>query len=296
MLSVLKFITSHPLNRRDKIGALSRFVRWQLATRLWHGAIAVDYVNGTRLLVARGMRGATGNVYCGLHEFEDMAFVLHLLRKGDGFVDVGANVGSYTVLAGGAIGARCVSIEPIPDTFRHLLDNINLNGMGANVSALNIGAGEIDEAMRFTLGLDTVNHVATSGEQGAEQTIEVAIKKLDDALEGFEPQLIKIDVEGFEANVIAGAQETLSRPTLLGVIMELNGSGDRYGFDEAKLHATMLAHGFNTFSYLPFARCLRPLGGKNASAGNTLYLRNLDEIVARLASAPKFTTNNGWEI
>ena len=49
---------------------------------------------------AAGMTGATGNVYCGLHEFEDMALVLHALRPRDLFVDVGANVGSYTVLGG----------------------------------------------------------------------------------------------------------------------------------------------------------------------------------------------------
>jgi hypothetical protein len=41
----------------------------------------------------------SGNIYAGLHEFGDMAFVLHFLRAGDLFADVGANIGSYTVLA-----------------------------------------------------------------------------------------------------------------------------------------------------------------------------------------------------
>lgn len=47
------------------------------------------------------MRGATGNVYVGLHEFESMGFVLHVLRSSSAFIDVGANVGAYTVLAAG---------------------------------------------------------------------------------------------------------------------------------------------------------------------------------------------------
>jgi FkbM family methyltransferase len=296
LLNTLRFIAEHPLNRKDKPGALFRFVRWQLATRLWNGAIAVNYVNGTRLLVARGMRGATGNIYTGLHEFEDMAFVLHLLKTGDGFVDVGANVGSYTVLAGGAIGARCVSIEPVPETFGHLLDNIRLNGMSEHVSALNIGVGEANGIMRFTSGLDTVNHVATDAERAAGNTTQVPVGRLDDVLADFAPTLIKIDVEGYETHVIAGAHETLRHPSLLGVIMELNGSGERYGFDEAKLHTTMLAYGFCTFTYAPFERELVRLDGKNAGSGNTLYIRNVDEVLARLASAPKFTTNNGWKI
>ena len=46
-----------------------------------------------------------------------MALVLHVLRPDDVFVDIGANVGSYTILGGGAAGADCISIEPIPSTF-----------------------------------------------------------------------------------------------------------------------------------------------------------------------------------
>lgn len=296
LLRTFSFLMSHPLTRTHKIRSLARFVRWQLATRLWKEAIATDFVNGTRLLVSRGMVGATGNVYVGLHEFEDMAFVLHLLRKGDGFVDVGANVGSYTVLAGGAIGARCISIEPIPGTFSRLVDNINLNGIGATVSALNIGAGEAGGTIRFTSGLDTVNHVVTDSEQGTGETIEVPVRKLDDVLDTFEPLLIKIDVEGFETNVIAGADKVLSRESLLGVIMELNGSGNRYGFDEAKLHRVMLDYGFGAFTYAPFKRELVRLDKKNVNSGNTLYVRNLDKVTSRLETAPKFTTSNGWEI
>lgn len=296
LLNTLKSITSHPLNRRNRMGAVSRFVRWQLATRLWKDGVAVKFVNDTRLLVTRGMHGATGNIYSGLHEFEDMALVLHLLRGEDSFVDVGANVGSYTVLAGGVVGARCISIEPTPVAFHHLMDNINLNGINAAVSALNIGAGQENGVIHFTSGLDTLNHVATDAERASGKTVEVPVRKLDEVLEGFEPLLVKIDVEGFETRVIAGAHETLCRQSLSGVIMELNGSGNRYGFDESKLHATMLDHGFKTYTYSPFRRELMPLGGKNANSGNMLYLRNIDEVVSRLGSAPKFTTNNGWEI
>ncbi|TMC68336.1 MAG: FkbM family methyltransferase, partial [Chloroflexi bacterium] len=92
-------------------------VRWQFVSRLIAGPIALPFVEGTSLFAMRGMTGATGNWYCGLHEVREMAFVLHLLRAKDHFLDVGANVGSYTVLAGGAVGARVTAVEPIPETF-----------------------------------------------------------------------------------------------------------------------------------------------------------------------------------
>ena len=95
----LHYIVQHPLNRDDRLAAVGRFLRWQLSCRLLPGAVAVPFVNATRLLVTPGMTGATGNLYCGLHEYQDMAFVLHALRAGDRFIDIGANIGSYTVLA-----------------------------------------------------------------------------------------------------------------------------------------------------------------------------------------------------
>jgi thymidylate synthase len=63
------------------------------------------------------MTGATGNIYAGLHEFEDMAFLLHLLRSEDMFADVGSNIGSYTILASGVVGAKSVAFEPVPSTY-----------------------------------------------------------------------------------------------------------------------------------------------------------------------------------
>lgn len=99
MLNTLRFLIKHPLNRPNRLGALSRFMRWQFATRIMPYPQHVPFVNDTVLIMERGMSGATGNWYCGLHEVADMAFVLHALRAGDLFADVGANIGSFTVLA-----------------------------------------------------------------------------------------------------------------------------------------------------------------------------------------------------
>ncbi len=103
MWNLLKFVWNHPLNRKGRWAAWLRVLRWQLAARLMPGRIALPFVEETWLFAQRGMTGATGNWYCGLHEVEEMAFVLHLLRVGEHFVDIGANIGSYTMLAGGGL-------------------------------------------------------------------------------------------------------------------------------------------------------------------------------------------------
>lgn len=248
----------------------------------------MPFVDSMRLLVQRGMTGATGNIYCGLHEFEDMAFVLHALRPGDLFVDVGANVGSYTVLAAGAAGSDCLTIEPVPATFAHLLDNIRLNDLQSTVSAKNIACGATFDTLAFTSRLDSVNHVVARGEV-VNDAIEVPVAPLDALLSGRTPTLMKIDVEGFETEVLHGASDTMQAPSLLAVIMELNGSGIRYGYDEDQIHERMLRWGFAPALYEPWQRTLTPCRSRKGGAGNTLYVRQLDPLVERVRAAPRHT-------
>ena len=120
LLNLLRYVWTHPLNAGGEMRAVGRVIQWQIGSRLLPGLVSLPFVGATQLLVERGMTGATGNWYCGLHEAPEMAFVLHVLRATDHFVDVGANVGSYTVLAAGAVGARSTAVEPIPSTFTHL--------------------------------------------------------------------------------------------------------------------------------------------------------------------------------
>ena len=97
IIKLLRFITSHPLNKSNKADAIMRFIKWQINTRLNPHPVVYPYTEKAKLIIEKGMTGATGNLYCGLHEFEDMSFLLHFLREEDLFIDIGANVGSYTV-------------------------------------------------------------------------------------------------------------------------------------------------------------------------------------------------------
>lgn len=277
------FLT-HPLNRGRRLKAFGRFLKWQIGSRLVPGPVAIDFVSPARLLIRPGMTGATVNLYAGLYEFEDMAFLLHMLREDDLFVDVGANIGSYTILAGAVAKAQCVSFEPAPQTFRALLDNVHLNGIGKCVGARNVAVGSGKGTLRFTTSLDAVNHVATERER--DNVIEVPVVAIDEALDGRQPLLIKIDVEGFETEVVKGAAQTLRGSAPLAVIMELNGSGREYGYDEEAIRATMWSYGFSAFCYDPVSRVLSPADSNRPD--NTLFLRGVDFFQARVARGASF--------
>lgn len=280
---VLRHYLDHPLGRRDRMGTLMRMLRWQAGSRLLGAEVAMPFVDGTRLPVRQGMHGATGNVYVGLMEFEDMAFVLHLLRDGEDFLDVGANVGVYSILAASR-GARVLAMEPVPDTYRQLLDNVRLNGFAAQIDARNIGVGDEPGELRFSTGEGPTNHVLTTEELGT-PAATVPVDLLDNMASGLDPIMMKIDVEGFEANVIQGAQKILVQPSLQAVLIELNGLGARYGFRDADIHARLLGCGFRPMRYEPFGRRLVVLEG-HRDTGNTLYVRPSTALEQRLREAP----------
>ncbi|MFM8278043.1 MAG: FkbM family methyltransferase [Cyanobium sp.] len=284
LLDTIRFITSHPLNREQKLKSIIRFAKWQIGSRLVRGEIVYDWINGSKFLVKTGDKGLTGNIYTGLHEFPDMGFLLHFLRVDDLFVDIGANVGSYTILACCAVGARGVAFEPVPSTYKKLVENMRINHLEARVDCVNKGVGSQPGSIAFTSGIDTKNHVLAAGEHCADQIV-VDVIALDAALAELEPSLIKIDVEGYETLVLEGAQQTLAKPSLQALIIELNGSGRRYGFDESKILDFMSRNGFSTYSYDPLIRKLVDLEGKNLASGNTLFIRNKAFVENRLRLA-----------
>ncbi|MDQ0967622.1 FkbM family methyltransferase [Flavobacterium sp. W4I14] len=276
----LGFLSSHPLAKRHPFKSLYRLLSWQLKSRIHQELVVMPFIHGTEFWVKKGLTGITGNIYTGLHEFYDMGFLLHFLTNEDTFFDVGANVGSYTILAAGVRKAKCIAFEPIFSTFEILKKNIKLNQLEQLVVIKNVGVGEIRKSLYFSNNSDTTNHVVEHIDQNVSL---VDIVPLDQFYETFKPSLLKIDVEGFETEVIRGAAKILADKTLIAIIIELNGSGTRYGFDEKKIHDDLLNHDFNPFEYNPLTRTLKKI--ESYGSKNTIYIRDLDSVMSRLNSA-----------
>ena len=285
----LSHYLNHPLGRRDRIGTLARIFRWQVGSRLLKAPVAMPFVDGTRLLVSTGMHGATGNIYVGLMEFEDMTFTAHLLLEGDLLLDVGANVGVYSLLAAGR-GAMALAMEPVPTTYTKLLDNISLNRYCALIDARNIGVGSKRGELHFSTTTGPTNHVLVEEDTSGCSTC-AAVDTLDSIAAGFMPVMIKIDVEGFETEVLRGAQNLLAQDTLKALVIELNGLGARYGFNDYDIHNQLITYGFQPMCYKPFERRLVALE-RWATTGNTLYVRPSAQLDQRLRAARPIIWND----
>ena len=132
-------------------------------------------------------------------------------QKGHVFVDVGANVGGFSVRAC-KMGARVVAVEPDPDNYRILKLNLELNKC-IRFHALNIAAGSKEKISQL-YGDSTVGY-SLKQIKGIQTKCLVEVKPLDVALrsllDGREIDLLKIDVEELEVEVLKGARGLLKR-------------------------------------------------------------------------------------
>jgi len=285
--NIINFINHHPLASRHRVKAYSNLLLWQLSQTVYPHEKQISFVNGTKLIVKKGMTGATGNIYTGLHDFEDMVFLLHLLTPGDLFFDIGANVGSYSILAGGCAGSRVIAVEPIRETFNYLQKNIRVNNLEDKITALNIGLSDHRGTLHFTTAFDTINHVLDMNEKNEERkSRHVDVDTFDElTLNNGIPVLTKIDVEGYEYKVLEGMMHTLQSDRLKAIIIELNGSGRRYGYNDEEIHQMLNLYGYYPFSYDPFKRFLTPIN--HFGTVNTIYIKDENFVKDRIANAHK---------
>ena len=266
-----KFFAEHPVTSSRPGAAWARWLGWQMRSRLKR-EVVVDWIEGQRLAVRREMTGATGNIYVGLHEFDGMMLPLHFLREDDLFLDVGANIGSFTVLASGVAGAMTWAFEPDPETALALARNIELNGLGNLVTVHQTALGDQDGTIAFTRGQDTTNHVADEHDRDVRI---VAQTRLDSIIGQHQPIMLKVDVEGHEDAFLRGAVNTILNPALKVIELESYGAASL-----ANLHNA----GFERVFYDPRERALiaQPIAG---SKSNDIFVRDREFVAARLRAA-----------
>ncbi len=282
-LALAGFVVRHPIGRRRPLRCLFDTLRWQLTAS--SRPKVVPFVGLAKLWARRSETGVTGNIYVGLHEFADMAFVAHVLRPGDLFGDIGANAGSYTVLAGTVAGADVIAVEPVPETVERLRRNVELNGSNGRVEIRAVAVGDRTGTVRFTVDRDTINRIADDGSDDR-GVVEVPIDTLDRIFAERVPLLLKIDVEGHEAAVLAGASHLLSDRRLKALIVEVGSGFDIRPQDEL-VRERLVAAGFEPAAYDPFRRSLTDSEGDGRRLRhNLLWVRDRSFLQERLHSAP----------
>ena len=179
------------------------------------------------------------------YRLADEVFLKRVLKPGGMVVDVGANIGMIAMQAAKLVGpsGRVIAIEPNPRILAYCEGNIRLNHL-KNVTVFQTALG--DQVGNVSFHCDRADDCSRVISEGG---ITVPITTLD-KLMGNEPEdkidLLKIDVEGFELSVLAGAQQTLRKTRWLYIEVDA-GNYSHYGKTVDGVTALLDANGFDTF-------------------------------------------------
>lgn len=153
----------------------------------------------------------------GVYELGTVSVLQQYLKPGDCFVDVGANIGFLTLVASNIVGpnGKVISFEPVTSHFKQLEENINRNNI-ANVDLRQHALGNQKEEKTIFLEKDNkggASLVVDTGHKGE----SIKVERWDDLNINGPIHMIKIDVEGYEWEVLKGCKETIlkDKPILI---------------------------------------------------------------------------------
>ena len=231
----MRFVWTHPANEGARIRAIFRAARFQARGRILRKRTLARLGERSSIWAQLHRVGTSMVVYANPPDHAEMLVWRRLLRPGDLFVDVGANIGSYSIWAG-EIGAEVVALEPAADTFALLEENIALNGY--RILAVRAVAGPTSGTVRVTSGRDTVNRITRTG------GVEADMVTLDSVVGERVVAGVKIDVEGFEIEVLRGCERALSEQRIRLIQMEWNSASvEAVGTDRRPLADLLARHG-----------------------------------------------------
>lgn len=192
-------------------------------------------------------------------DVRELRFLRRFLRPGMTFADIGAHHGLYAVLAAQQVGdtGRVLAFEPSPACFRRLRWHARLNGAGA-VELFSHGVGARDGRATLyvpTQGIDTVSSLRPTGVTPSPmRRVEIDLVALDTvaATRGLRAlDLVKLDVEGAEAEVLEGAGRVLGELRPLWLFEALDSTAGAWGSSARALVERFGALGHELFEYTP---------------------------------------------
>lgn len=203
-------------------------------------------VQGNRMLL--DAKDDLGLFAFGVYEPLVTETFTRIVRKNSVVLDVGANIGYYTLIAAKLVAekGRVFAFEPEPANFSLLEENVRLNGYKNVVlerKAVSNKTGKADLFIQGKAGQHSICQPSTSH-------VQVETVNLDNYFRDFgkEIDLVKIDVEGAEPLVIQGMSELLTKNRRLKIIMEFNPLAlMQAGFTSNELFRPLFEHGFRAY-------------------------------------------------
>lgn len=235
----VKHVWTHPANSGHQGRALLRAVGYQARARVLRQRTMTRLGERSMLWVDLHRAAAVKAVYGNPPDYREMIVWRNELKIGDLFLDVGANIGGYSIWAG-ELGADVIALEPAGDTFKLLKDNVALNGYP--IATIQAAAGAVSGTAKFTSGHDGLNRLDPGG------AVETKVITIDSLIGDRKVAGMKVDVEGFEFDVLRGCERALREHRLKLIQLEWNHECiSSVGADRRPVAELLVEYGYSLF-------------------------------------------------
>jgi FkbM family methyltransferase len=212
---------------RNKFISLIRYLIWWLRKKSNFFPVKIGVGNSLILIKNKKVaeQGGAKLFSCGIYDYDNIMLIKEFLNQASKgiFFDVGANIGVYSILVSENPNNLIYSFEPHPVTFANLDENISVNKR-YNIFAHQVAIGSEQKKVGFTNDdFSSLNKIISG--QNFENSITVNQISLEQFIidNNVLPDVIKIDVEGYEVEVLKGLKEKLS---LIKLIIVENNNAD----------------------------------------------------------------------
>lgn len=272
--SKLQWLFSHDVARKYPFRTVWRLINWEFI-RIFNRTVESRY-DGTFDITLLPHEGASRLAYYfGVSEPELFVFYAGFLKAGMTVVDAGANIGLHTLFFAKRVGpeGRVYAFEPGQSAFDRLQSHVKRNQL-ANVRCLHCALGTSEGVVSITENRqDNSRNFVVESSSGTTGTKNVVLRSLDQVLkeEGVaRVDFLKIDVEGFEPQVLEGAINYLRQQSIRVLQLELDDSSlARSGYTTAQVGNMLHDAGYRRAEWSYQSRSFRPA---NKASFNTFFV------------------------
>ena len=248
-LASLNGVLNHPLNINNKARTLLRIFLWKINQFSIKKPLIVEMEKGVKCICYPDSSFGSLIVYTRIPDYEEVQFIMKILRDRDTFVDVGAGIGDYSLIAAGKIKkGKVYAFEPVDSSLKNFRENIRINEFQDRIKVFENVVSEKTGNERFVC--ETVSEVSSIGRKGLGK-LKKAI-----SLDNFAKvekikriNFLKIDVEGAEMKILRGAKGLLMAKKVDYILFEINKKSKNYGYRPDDLIRLLSGYGYNLFRF-----------------------------------------------
>lgn len=249
--SSLFWVINHPNNKNKLFSTVLRLILWKFNQLFLKIPIVVEMGWGVKFKCYPNSSWGGLVMYTKLPEFYEMKFIKRLIRTADIAIDVGSNMGSYSLICASQMRTgKVFAFEPSKVAYKGLLENIHINNLRDKIIPFNTAISDKEAILPFTNeSTSETSHISYGQVSSSSKIKSFSLDKFVGRQQIKKIRFIKIDVEGYEFNVLKGATKILTSGMVDYLLVEINRNSLSYGINPSETIGLLKSYGYKTFCF-----------------------------------------------